>query len=70
MAVKRGAGKYNRLITLQRLLPPSGTPDSFGEITGEPVDDIKNLRAAYDPGATFLRGQEFPESEKRQASTR
>lgn len=65
---KGGAGRLNRLITLQRLPDASSataTKDSFGEVTGDPTTAICGIRAAYEP----VGGREFPESQKRHAET-
>lgn len=68
MGFKGGAGKLDRLITLQ-LLPDPNDPDApkndFGELTSEPVDDIVDIRAAVES----VGGREFPESQKRHVET-
>lgn len=63
---KGGAGRLNRLITLQRLSDGvNGTKNSFGEVTADPTNALCNIRAAYEP----VGGREFPESQKRHAET-
>ena len=58
-----GAGKLNRLITLERL--PDANTDTresrYGDVDAEPVADVVDIPAAYES----LGGGEFFESEKR-----
>jgi len=62
---KGGAGKLDRLMTLQRLPDPDGPKNDEGELTELPVNEFENVRCAYEP----LGGRAFPEREKRHAET-
>ena len=62
---KGGAGKLNRLITLQRLPDPDGPKNDFGELLAIPVNDIVDIKAAYEPAGT----RSFPDREKRYSET-
>jgi hypothetical protein len=66
MGFRGGAGRKTRLITLERL-PDANTDDKddFGEVIGDPVADIEDIRSAYEA----LGGREFPESQKRNSET-
>jgi head-tail adaptor len=65
MGFKGGAGSLDRRITFQRLPDPDGTRNNFGELTGEPTDDLVGVPAAYDQVGT----RQFPEAQKRQTET-
>lgn len=65
MGFRGGAGKKDRLMALQ-VLPNANTATIVrGEVTGNPVTDIANIRCAFEP----LGGREFPESQKRHTET-
>lgn len=62
---KGGAGALNRRITLQRLPDPDGPKNDFGELLAGPVNDIEDIRAAYEAVGT----RAFPDREKRYQET-
>ena len=62
---KGGAGKLDRVITLQRLPDPDGPKNDLGELLALPQDEIQDIPAAYEPAG----GRAFPEREKRHAET-
>lgn len=65
MGFRGGAGALNRLLTLQVLADESGAKNTAGELTGEPQDDLSDLRAVFEVAG----GREFPEAQKRQSES-